>query len=203
MDVNLQERLQAFNTEGVQLLPDGAYTLEVVKVTEGGGGKGPYLNVIFKVIGGPEAGKQTKANLSFSEAASNIFFQQIYSMGLTEDDVKRCAGLTDLGQLLVGRILEHGAVTNSEFNGRVKQEFGIGQFKLVSVASQGAPAGVPPAAAPATPPAAPPAQPPAAAAAPPAPPAAAPAAPPVPPVAPAAAAPVPPTAPDGTPAPAF
>jgi hypothetical protein len=227
MDLNLQEQLQSFNTEGVQLLPDGAYTLEVVKATEGKGQKGGFINVIFKAIGGPEAGKQTKMNISFTEASSNIFFQQVYSLGLTEDDIKRCPGLAEVAQLLVGRIVENGAVTQSEWNGRLKQEFGIGQFRLVSVASTGAPAGVPAAAAaapptaapappaappaalpaappaqPPVPPAAPPAAPPADAAPPAAPPAAAPAVTAAAPPAPPAAAP-PAAAPDGTPAPTF
>jgi hypothetical protein len=224
-DLNLQEALARHEAEQPTLLPDGAYTFEVLRASAGEN----YIGVFLKVIGGPEAGKTVKISLSFTDKAMGIAFQNLAGFGIGKDEISRAGGLKDIATLLTGRVVEFPEFGRREHNGREYPSWPIGKIKLVSLGTaSGAPAGIPAAAPTAeVPPAAPPAAP-AAPAAPPVPPAA-PAAPvppaapaePVPPTAPvppavpvpaapaappaavlaAPAAPVPPVAPDGTPSP--
>jgi hypothetical protein len=197
-DLNLQEALARHEAEQPTLLPDGAYTFEVLRASAGEN----YIGVFLKVIGGPEAGKTVKISLSFTDKAMGIAFQNLAGFGIGKDEIGRASGLKDIATLLTGRVVEFPEFGRREHNGREYPSWPIGKIKLVSLGTaSGAPAGVPVAAAAAPPaaPAAPPAQPPVPPAAPPAAPAPEPAAV-VPPAAPPAA-PAPPVAPDGTPSP--
>lgn len=190
-DLNLQEALARHEAEQPTLLPDGAYTFEVLRATAGEN----YIGAFLKVIGGPEAGKTVKISLSFTDKAMGIAFQNLAGFGIGKDEIGRAGGLKDIATLLTGRVVEFPEFGRREHNGREYPSWPIGKIKLVSLGTaSGAPAGVPVAAA-AAPPAAPPAAPAAPPAQPPVPPAAPPAAP-----APEPAAAVPPAAPPAAPA---
>src|ERR1700689_2901128 len=173
-DLNLQEALARHEAEQPTLLPDGAYTFEVLRA---GAGEN-YIGVFLKVIGGPEAGKTVKISLSFTDKAMGIASRNLAGFGTGKDEISRAGGLKDIATLLTGRVVEFPEFGRREHNGREYPSWPIGKLKLVSLGTaSGTPAGIPAAAAaPPAAPAAPPAQPPVPPAAPPAAPAPEPAA---------------------------
>lgn len=146
--VNLQDMLAQYKNEEVSLLPEGEYTLEVTRCTVKDIKNGEGLMPIYKVIGGPEAGKTAMlGTISLTENSANIFFRTMKGFGLDKDFFATVGTLKEVAPLLVGRIIK-AQIGTRPWKGEDRNQFAsIGSLSLESLgASDGSPQGLPPAA---------------------------------------------------------
>jgi hypothetical protein len=156
--VDLKDLLKSYADEQAAILEPGDYTLEVTRCTVRNDNA---LFPIFKVIGGPDAGKTAMLGpLSLTEKAANIFFRNLKGLGVEPDFFTQYATVPDAlkaaAEAIKGRIVEI-QVEKREWNGEDRNSFKPGRVKLVSMGrADGTPAGIPQAAPPAPVQAAPP-----------------------------------------------
>lgn len=111
-DFNLGAALQAYkeNSE-IFILEPGTYRLECTSATAGTAKGGPTITPVFKVVGGPNAGKRVMVGkLSFAEGALWKTIPQIKGFGISEEFMMQANSQPDpvktIADAMNGRVVD-------------------------------------------------------------------------------------------------
>lgn len=143
--VDLSQLLKNYADEQAEVLDEGTYQFEVTRCTVRNSNA---LFPIFKVIGGPDAGKTAMlGQLTLTEKAANIFFRNCKGFGFEPEYFASFPtveeALKAVATQMQGRIVEI-EVQKREWNGEDRNSFKPGRVKLVSMGTaDGTPEGVP------------------------------------------------------------
>jgi hypothetical protein len=154
---DIVSRYKEFNSGDFENVPPGTYTLRVKAVSHKDASDKQYLNPVYVVESGPEAGKTiTAGTLSYKDQANiGRTLDKLRSFGIGQEELTQIfangGGWAEVGKALVGRVIEAELTVqggNTQYADRNNLPF---KFKLISapdISGATAPAGAPPPPAP-------------------------------------------------------